>query len=137
MFPTRHTSPFAAFLTVSFVACAATTSPPAGPVAAAAPDKPLPTRDAEFYPGDFGPSEVDPSSRDLTLMQRAYSLGRQAADSEAASTMQADALADEAATFALLGDREEATALWLEAISLLHTARTDTLASQRPRKPPP
>jgi len=67
---------------------------------------------------------------DIELMRAAYRLSRRAADPNAPSTIQADAVAEEAATLALIGEREDAAALWLEAISLLEAVKADTSSSR-------
>lgn len=73
------------------------------------------------------------SADEVELMRVAYRLVRQCASPTDPVVIQADALAEEAETFALLGDQEEAEALWLEAIMLLEPAIPDT--SQRQAVP--
>jgi hypothetical protein len=122
---------------ISLTACAAARPSPQQPATNVLPAAAVPRKDRDSLLGRPSDREIGPPSSDLDLMPEAYSLARQRANPEVTTTIQADILAQEAATFALLGDRDEALALWLEAISLLQTARTDTLPSQPPRKPPP
>jgi len=72
---------------------------------------------------------------DVELMRMAYALARKSATPDAPLTVQADALAAEAETQAILGAKDEAISLWAEALSLLESSAPDT--TLHPPEPPP
>lgn len=60
------------------------------------------------------------------LMRRTYAFVRASADATTSVAAEADALADEAELMVLLGEDDEAMALWTEAISLLEPTPANT-----------
>ena len=74
---------------------------------------------------------------EVHLVRKAYAMARASADPTSIAAVRADALAEEAETFAVLGDDVEAVNLWMEAIVLLEPSLGDSTSSsgRPPAKP--